>query len=301
MSLRLLLLFTLSLLSTSLLSARHEKRAGRALFFTQPNFRGECLVIEGDVEIDDLPRMKDSRGRRWDDCIASVKIEGPVVAIMYEHPHFKGERVDIQREVPDLGRLRHGETGLENWDRRVSSLRVETVYVSSIQMFRFQKDADRAIKAAFRDLLGREPDFSGLQHYRVLLLERGWDDEDLRDDLRKSREFHDRDVDGIVRRCFREILGRDPDPKGLRDYVKKMRDWRWTEADLRQDLHRSREAADRLHREIIMRAFKDLLGREPDSSGFDHYLGKMRSGWNEQAVRDDLRRSDEFRRRKGGR
>jgi hypothetical protein len=53
---------------------------------------------------------------------------------------------------------------------------------------------------------------------------------------------------------------------------------------------------------IIQRAYRDLLGREPDSAGFrDYRILIIDQGWTEGMVRDHVRRSDEYRRKTGGR
>ena len=49
--------------------------------------------------------------------------------------------------------------------------------------------ADRIIKRAYRDVLGRDADESGLRTYRKNLLDRNWTESDVRDDLRKSAEY----------------------------------------------------------------------------------------------------------------
>lgn len=277
----------------------------RAYFYSEPDFRGECLVVEGSASIIDLAKVRDSRGRKWDDRIASFRTEGPALVTIYDDPRFRGERLELRREIRDFARLRHGETGLENWDRRISSLKVDTVaFVPQPPpppvprpFFNSQREADRAITRAYREILGREPDYAGLQTYRRRLLDEGWSEDAMRDQLRRSSEFHHRDFDDAVRRCFREVLGRDPDPRGLDTYVRAMRDKGWSENDVKVDLRRSDEAKNRLYTEIVTRAYRDILGRAPDPSGLGHYVGRMRGGWTEFQVREDLRRSDEYRRR----
>jgi hypothetical protein len=72
----------------------------------------------------------------------------------------------------------------------------------------------------------------------------------------------------------------------------------WSENDLRAELRRSDEAKDRLAREIVTRAYRELLGRDPDPSGLETYTGFIRKkGWTDQRVRETLKASDEYRNR----
>jgi hypothetical protein len=48
------------------------------------------------------------------------------------------------------------------------------------------------IRRAYLDLLGREADARGLAQYRRNLLERGWNEGDMCDDLRRSEEYRRR-------------------------------------------------------------------------------------------------------------
>ena len=48
------------------------------------------------------------------------------------------------------------------------------------------------VTAAYREVLEREPDPSGLETYRKAMLERGWSEHDVRDHLRRSDEYKKR-------------------------------------------------------------------------------------------------------------
>jgi len=273
---------------------------GRVLLFPDPNFRGAPLEVAAGESLTNLHTHRQQNGRRWNDSISSLKIEGPVRLILFGDANFKGERLELRRTQADLTNQPHGESGLESWDDRISSLRVE--WIGDVPQgpqphFRNQREADRAIRAAFQDLLGREPDHEGLQNYRRRLLDQGWSDARLRTELRNSTEFKTRDFDPIVRKIFQEVLGRDADPSGLSTYRARLREG-WSENDLRSELKRSDEAKDRVAKQIVIRAYRELLGREPDESGLTTYTGLIRQkGWSEQRVRDTLKASDEYRNR----
>jgi hypothetical protein len=58
----------------------------------------------------------------------------------------------------------------------------------------------------------------------------------------------------------------------------------------------SRGGRDYRAREIVARAYRDILRREPDRSGLRQYTDAMvRRGWSENDVRRALRESDEYR------
>jgi TorA maturation chaperone TorD len=175
---------------------------------------------------------------------------------------------------------------------------------------------DQAITRAFRSVLNRDPSDRELRRYRVLMEDNGWREADIRRDLtsrtdyqRYSTNRRGMQPEGIVRRAYQDILGRNPDAEGMRTYRSKIIDQGWTEADVRDALRRSDEyagggaggfrtsSADR----IIRRAYQDILGREPDAAGLATYRRNIvERGWDEQDVRNALRQSAE-RRVTGGR
>src|SRR6185503_4701127 len=118
-------------------------------------------------------------------------------------------------------------------------------------------------------------------------------------------------ADDIVRRAYQDILGRDPDADGMRNYSSKILNDGWSERDVREALRRSDEyaansapargfrtaSADR----IIHRAYQDVLGREPDAAGLRNYRRLiLEEGWDEHDVRQALIRSPERRQQRLG-
>jgi len=175
---------------------------------------------------------------------------------------------------------------------------------SSSQSYQWQ---DAAIKRAFRDVLRREPSSSEMRRYRGLMTEDHWSETDVRDDLKSRNDYRsyspstrDVDPDKVIRRAYEDILHREPDQEGLRNYRTEMIDNGWTEQDVRQALRKSTEhdsvsqsSADR----IVKRAYQDILGRDPDYSGLVQYRNRIvNDGWDEHDVREALRKSPEFRR-----
>jgi hypothetical protein len=169
-------------------------------------------------------------------------------------------------------------------------------------------DEDAAIKRAFQSVLHRDPRPVELRRYRILMEENGWREAEVRRDLsgrtdyqRYSSGARGLQPNAVVRRAYQDILGRDPDPEGLRSYRSKMIDEGWTEQDVREALRRSPEYASTDRRSasadrIIQRAYRDILHREPDPSGLESYRRNIiENGWDEHDVRQALMRSPEKR------
>ncbi len=107
--------------------------------------------------------------------------------------------------------------------------------------------ADVIIRRAYQDVLGRDPDSAGLATYRAKIINENWSERDVRSALKSSSER--RETGGIsaeqaqemVRRAYQSVLGRDPDSSGSSLYVQKIRQNRWSEADVAKELRNSPE------------------------------------------------------------
>ena len=170
-----------------------------------------------------------------------------------------------------------------------------------------------AVRSAYRDVLGREPDDAGLRLYRDKMIRQGWTEQDVREALRTSTEAGATDArtaaaDAIIRRAYQDVLHREPDASGLETYRREILDNGWEYHDVRQVLMRSEER--RLSRslnpadpnrdanatQMVRRAYQSVLGREPDAAGLQHYRDKiLREGWSEDQVTRSLRQSPERR------
>ena len=164
---------------------------------------------------------------------------------------------------------------------------------------------DDAIRRAFRDVLRRDPTSSELRRYRGRMLDDGWSERDVANDLRGRDDYRsysgrsNSDVDWVIRRAYEDILHREPDQEGLRTYRRNMLNDGWTEQDLRETLRKSPEAyrmREQYADTVIRRAYQDILRRAPDSEGLRTYSRRiLNDGWDEQDVRQALRKSDERR------
>jgi TorA maturation chaperone TorD len=176
--------------------------------------------------------------------------------------------------------------------------------------------ADRIIRRAYQDILGREPDPSGLETYRRNIVERGWDEQDVRTALRRSserrevargqRSVSDAEAEAIVHRAYLSVLKREPDASGMQEYKARILNDRWTEQQVvsalrssqerREVVRAQRSVTDAEATEMVRRAYLSVLNREPDASGMRDYKARiLNDRWTEQQLVNALRNSDEYR------
>jgi len=111
------------------------------------------------------------------------------------------------------------------------------------------------------------------------------------------------DVDRIIRQAYREVLNREPDPQGMEIYRNHMLRDGWNDDKVRQSLKSSPEFAQKggmtveKAQEVVRRAYLSVLKREPDPAS-KTFVEKVMSGWSQQDVENELRKSDEYKRRR---
>jgi hypothetical protein len=148
-----------------------------------------------------------------------------------------------------------------------------------------------------------------MAQYRSRIVDEGWTERDVRDALRDNSEYSDGrrtvSADLIVRRAYRDILHREPDPSGLEEYRHQILDNGWDEQDVRRALRHSderrglarvRAITDAEATDMVRRAYLAVLDREPDPSGLQSYRNRiLTERWTEQQVMNALRQSEEYR------
>lgn len=239
----------------------------RVTFYTEPNFRGEALTVEAGATVADLGQMMRPSNKPWIFAISSVQVEGDAKAAVYTSPSFQGERLEITRTISDL----YGENRSSGatWDRAIASVSVSgtrPVVVSPPPTVARYDEPPPTVVVVPRSPPPPPP---------------------VRIDIRA--------VDAAITRAYREVLRRPPDPEGLRLYRNRIIHEGWNEAQVIAQLQRSSEARGVDATEAITRAYREVLGRDPDPNGLAHYRAKWRDGWTQGQIRDDLRRSQEGR------
>jgi hypothetical protein len=106
------------------------------------------------------------------------------------------------------------------------------------------------VERAYHEVLGRSPDTAGRSIYARVVRERGWNESRLRKELRKSPEFQQEVVPRTIKKAYRDLLGREVDPNGLRTYSSRMIKSGWSEARIRDSLKKSAEYANRTRRPV---------------------------------------------------
>ena len=263
---------TLALLAASALlvlpSHAFAQRWGRERF---PD-SGACFFRDADFRGEYFCiRAGDDVGRmpsEMDDAISSIRVFGRAEVTVYRDVRFNGGSSRFESSIRNLR-----DAG---WNDRISSLRVQFG----------PRDGDFRDRRDGRD--GRD--------------DRGGD---RRDDGRSNRRLTGDEADRSVRRAYQDVLHRDPDDGGLRQYRSRMIDDGWSEEQVRDSLRNSPEYRERTTmtrakaEDIVRRAYLNVLKREPDAAGSQGFINSvLRDNWSQEDVERALRNSEEFRNRR---
>lgn len=220
--------------------------------------------------------------------------------ILYEKAGYRGDSLTLYADEGFENLERVNFEGGRRANDRISSIRGEGgAVLLAYEHAGFRGQVIR-VTESIRDLADRAlPDAVGSWNDRISSLRveaggRGRGDGRGHDRGRPDRV----DYEKVIARAYEDILLREPDPEGLRYFRGLMIDQGWTEQMVRAHIRKSDEFRGPVINQMIERAYRDLLGRQPDLSGLDHFRNQLLDhGLTEQGLRDALRRSDEFRRR----
>ncbi|MDA7916633.1 hypothetical protein N9B49_00265 [bacterium] len=249
--------------------------------FSGDNYQGESITLAANENWDDLNDLRFPGGRRLNNRVSSILIEGPALVTLFDYRDFDGESISLLESVPRLDRIRQERWG--NWDNDVSSIMVEVLH----------DDSGPVIGGPLRTSVpfGRTTTIPSYPHGRHV-------DEPLRDLGDDNYEKHivlDRDTVRMVERAYNEVLGRSPDASGRSTYARVVRERGWDESRLRKELRKSPEFQQEIVPRTIQKAYRDLLGRDVDPNGLRTYTSRMiKSGWSEGRIRDSLKKSAEY-------
>lgn len=236
---------------------RDRRNEPRVILYADADYRGASIVLYPGDGIDNMSGKSFDGGGKLNDSISSIRIEGNVDVYVYADARFRGDALRVTESARDLTGRFISGSAGVSWNDRISSIKVE--------------------RARGNSGGSRGPD---------------------RHDDRNDREKFRGDPDKAVKTIFLEVLGRDPGANEARDFKGRLLHEGWNERMLRDHLrteeHYRVEAADR----IIKRAFLDLFGRDVDARALGVYRRNMlERNWTESDVRDDLRKSPEYRAR----
>ena len=281
-----------------------------ACFYENFNYQGNSFCVRAGEALEAMPS-------RMNDRVSSIRTFGRSEVTVYRDDSFGGGSVRFDNDVPDLREA--------NWNDRISSVQVRGTSSGYGGGYsdRSARSASRIVRRAYQDVLGRAPDAEGLQYYRGRIIDEGWSEAQVRQDLRRSDEYKTRTSDdgspvgmtraraqSAVRRAYRDVLGREPDAEGLQYYRNRIVDGGWSEAQVRQDLRRSNEYKTRTSdagsplgmtrtraESMVRNAYRSVLNREPDPASEGYVEHVLRDGWSQADIERDLRRSAEYRNR----
>ena len=225
-------------------------RGPRIILYEHADFKGGAIVLRPGEEVENLARWDFDNGRRANDRISSIRVEGGAEVTVYTDSRFRGDALRVTDDIRDLARSdRRGP----RFNDMISSIRARFDRDHGSGRSRPDGparapviDYEKIIRRSYQDVLERDPDDAGLRYYRSMMIERGWSEQQVRDHLRRSDEYRGPYMTKRLNRVYREILGRDVDPRGFDHYRNKIIEHGWSDDDIRRDLRNSAEFRNRL-------------------------------------------------------
>ena len=219
-------------------------RAG-VCFYKETNFRGDYFCARAGENLTAVPD-------NMNDKISSIRVFGDAEVTLFKDVRFEGRSSRFDGDVRNLKEV--------GWNDAISSIRVRgfgsgSGYGGNRSGGGYGRpaDAERIVRRAYEDLLGREPDPVGLRTYRSHIIDDGWSEAQVREELRRSSEYRERSpeyrergtmtyarAEDVVRRAYQSVLQREPDP-GSRPYVERVMRDHWTQQDVERELRKSEE------------------------------------------------------------
>ena len=168
----------------------------------------------------------------------------------------------------------------------------------------------------YRAIMGREADEGGLDAW-VALLEKGTSREKVFSGFIRSEEFKSKcekygimvgtyrshriadvnpDVTAFVARLYTVALNRRFDVAGLESWVSQLLDKKLTPEQVAKGFFGSQEFVNRglSNSEFVAVAYRTLLDREPDASGYEAWVKALDEGASRKKVLDGFAHSEEF-------
>lgn len=271
----------------------------RATVHSGAGFGGDRLEIARDIpDLYAEPRGREA-GATWDRAIASLSVTGPSRPSAPPQVHSPPTVVTQPPPVVVAPPPPAEPPGTVVVIQQRPPPPPPPVVMREVRPRLDRRTAEMIIQRAFREVLDRPADPEGLRTYRDRLMYEGWSERQVIENLQRSGEARGIKADEAITKIYRDVLGRDPDPNGLAHYRAKWRQG-WTQGQIREDLRRSHEGRDGRIREVITRAYREVLGRDPDPAGYATYERAMRErGYTERDIRRALMSGDEYRQRMG--
>jgi hypothetical protein len=205
-----------------------------ACFYEDTNYRGQYFCVEAGDSLDRMPSGANDR-------ISSVRLLGRAEVRVYRDTRFRGDSRRLTSNVRDLDN--------EDFDDTISSVRIEGRAFGGGNGGRPGTDPEVIVRRAYRDILDRDPDRSGMRTYRSRIIDDGWTEQQVREDLRRSPEYRERNTmtrakaQEIVRQAYLTVLKREPD-RASQGWVEAVFRKKMTREELERELRNSPEYRD---------------------------------------------------------
>lgn len=218
------------------------------ILYEHADYRGGEIVLRPGDSLENLARNNFENGRRANDRISSIRVEGGAEVMVYTDAKYRGSALRVTHDVRDLAESdRRGP----QFNDRISSLRVSFVHRPRPEPSRptpgpmpgpgAHLNYEQIISRAVEDVLERKATEHDLRTYRSQMIERGWGEREVRDALRRTEEYRVTVMTNRLNRIYRELLGRDVDPRGFEHYRNKIIEHAWNDDDIRRDIKGSAE------------------------------------------------------------
>ncbi|MBI2518038.1 MAG: hypothetical protein HYV95_14130 [Opitutae bacterium] len=250
----------LALGATVLPPARANHEAGEycpdgphVILYEKSDFRGGAIVLHPGESLDNLEHVNFDNGRRANDRVSSIRVERGAEARLFLDARYRGDVLRVTRDVRNLADLGLLDRPL-SWNDQISSVRVEGRRPEhgpergpgdGGRPGWSGGDPTKIVRRAYQDILQRAPDESGLRSFRSRMIDQGWTEQMVRDALRRSEEYRGPVVNAMIARAYRDLLGREPDARGLDHYRNQIIDKGMSEEDMRNDIRRGAEYRNR--------------------------------------------------------
>ena len=208
-----------------------------ACFYEDTNYRGQYFCVRAGDDVDTMPSGANDR-------VSSIRVLGRADVRVYRDSRFRGESLQLNSNVRDLDD--------EDFDDAISSARVEgrSSGGGSRGGRSGSQNPELIVRRAYQDILERDPDPTGMRIYRIHIIDDGWTEQEVREDLRRSPEYRERNTmtrakaEEIVRQAYITVLNREPDP-GSRGFVDAIYRKKMTRDELERELRNSPEYRNR--------------------------------------------------------
>lgn len=204
-------------------------------FYQDKDFRGDYFCVRAGEDLRSMPS-------EMNDDISSLRVYGRAEVQVYKDNNFKGKSARFDGDVRDLSK--------DIWNDRISSVQVHSGPGTGSADHGLRRssseDPEKIVRRAYKDILDREPDASGLRLYRSRIEDDDWSESQVREALRSSDEYRRKNemtrarAEEIVSAAYRSTLGRDADA-GSRGYVDRVMKDHWTQQDVERELRKSPE------------------------------------------------------------